>query len=338
MIATKRYPTTISAFPAFPGPLPGTVLFMELYQLRSFVAIAEAGQLTRAALALHVSQPALSAQLRALEDELGLLLFRRSPAGMQLSEAGRRLLSRAQKVLAAAHAVRDEAAALKGKLAATARIGTLSDPTFSRVGEFISASMSRYPLIKLELHQGITGELLAKVRDGDLDGTFYYGELHHTAVTGLALRQISYRVVGPKAWQAALAAADWATVAGKPWIIPPPISSQHEWVMQLLQSQGAKPAQVVESDSETVIATLVVSGVGMALMREDLARDFEARNEIFIWSDKHHDSTLWFVHARDRERDPAIRALLDVLKDLWGLRRDATRRRTGDPASDDSPA
>lgn len=307
---------------------------MELYQLRSFVAIAEAGQLTRAAEALHVSQPALSAQLRALEDELGLILFRRGPEGMQLTEGGRRLRARAEKVLAAAQALRDEAAALKGKLVGTARIGTLSDPAFARVGEFISASVTRYPLLKIELHQGITGELLAQVRDGDLDGAFFYGELRQPVVTGLALRQITYRVVGPRAWQADLQDAGWPQLAAKPWIIPPPISSQHEWVMQLLQSHGAKPAQVVESDSETVIATLVVSGVGMALMREDLARDREARGELFIWSDVHHDSTLWFVHARDRERDPTIRALLDVLKDLWALRREPPRRRAGEPGTD----
>jgi DNA-binding transcriptional LysR family regulator len=311
------------------------IVFMELYQLRSFVAIAEAGQLTRAAEALHVSQPALSAQLRALEDELGLSLFRRGPDGMQLTEGGRRLLVRAEKVLTAAQGLRDEAATLKGKLGGTARIGTLSDPAFARVGEFISASMSRYPLLKIELHQGITGELLAQVRDGDLDGAFFYGELRQPVVSGLALRQITYRVVGPREWKTELEQADWQQLSAKPWIIPPPISSQHEWVMQLLQSHGAKPSQVVESDSETVIATLVVSGVGMALMREDLAQEREARGELFTWSDVHHETTLWFVYARDRERDPAIRALLDVLKDLWNLRRDPPRRRASEVAGDD---
>ncbi|MBL8518973.1 MAG: LysR family transcriptional regulator [Betaproteobacteria bacterium] len=315
---------------------------MELYQLRSFVAIAEAGRLTRAADALHVSQPALSAQLRALEDELGLTLFRRGHEGMHLTEAGRHLLARAEKVLSAAQALKDEAATLKGKLAGTARIGTLSDPAFTRVGEFISASLGRYPLLKIELHQGITGELLAQVRDGDLDGAFFYGELHQPMVTGLALRRFTYRVVGPRDWEAELRDADWPRLAAKPWIITPPISSQHEWVTQLLKSHGVKPAKVVESDSETVIATLVVSGVGMALMREDLAHDREARGEVFIWSDVRHETTLWFVHARDRERDPTLRALLDVLKDLWALRREApkqvSRRRAGEPAGGDKTA
>ena len=75
---------------------------MELYQLRGFAAVAETGHLTRAAERLHLSQPALSAQIKALEDELGVPLFERLPSGMELTPAGRSLLPEAQKVVAAA--------------------------------------------------------------------------------------------------------------------------------------------------------------------------------------------------------------------------------------------
>jgi len=72
---------------------------MELYQLRSFVTVAELGQLTRAAERLHVSQPALSAQIKSLEDELGTVLFERGAGGMALTPAGRHLLPQAERVL-----------------------------------------------------------------------------------------------------------------------------------------------------------------------------------------------------------------------------------------------
>ena len=61
---------------------------MELYQLRSFVAVAEAGHLTRAAEKLHVSQPAVSAQIKALEDALDIVLFERTSSGMVPTPAG----------------------------------------------------------------------------------------------------------------------------------------------------------------------------------------------------------------------------------------------------------
>ena len=84
---------------------------MELYQLRSFAAVAELGHLTRAAEKLHISQPALSAQIKALEDELGVALFDRTPSGMTLTAAGQRLLPEASKVVSAAGAFSSHAKA-----------------------------------------------------------------------------------------------------------------------------------------------------------------------------------------------------------------------------------
>ena len=97
---------------------------MELYQLRSFVTIAKVGQLTRAAEKLHISQPALSAQLKALEDELELTLFERTSNGMELTAAGKQMLEEAKKILSAAQGLYNEARALKGEVAGKASIGT----------------------------------------------------------------------------------------------------------------------------------------------------------------------------------------------------------------------
>ena len=292
---------------------------MELYQLRSFAAIAELGQLTRAAEKLHVSQPAVSAQLKALEDKLGLALFERTATGMVLTAPGARLLKEAEKVLAAARVLQNVALSFKGQLAGKASIGTLSDPNLTRIGEFMSTTLARHPLLELELHQGVTGSALDQVRDGTLDASFYYGDLRHPSVTGLPLRRLVFRVVAPAAWKDRLRLCGWEQVAAMPWIIPPSISSHHQLAHALLDQHGVTPSRVVEADQEAVIASLVASGVGITLMREELAFEKQAAGEICIWNDEHIDTMLWFVTQRTREHDPVIHALNEMQRDLWAL-------------------
>ena len=295
---------------------------MELYQLRSFVAVADAGHLTHAAEKLHVSQPAVSAQIKALEDELELALFERTSSGMVLTSAGERLLAYAEKVLAAAQAMRNEAKVLKGEVAGKVRVGTMSDPGFIRVGEFLNATVERYPLLQVELHHEITGAAFAKVRDGELDASFYYGELDHAGIDGLRLRGIAYRVAAPAAWSGRVVDADWSEIALQPWIITPSISTHQKLIRALFDKHGFEPTKVVEADQESVIANLVVSGVGLSLIREELALEKEAAGEVCLWGDVRLESTLWFIYPLARKDDPVIRALLEVLRDTWKLARE----------------
>lgn len=304
---------------------------MELYQLRSFVAVAEMGRLTRASEKLHLSQPTLSGQIKALEDELDLVLFERTSSGMQLTVAGERLLADAGKVLAAVQRLHNDANALKGNVAGRVSIGTLSDPNFIRIGEFLGAAVKRYPLLHLELQHEISGVAFAKVRDRTLDAAFYFGALAHPGVTGLRLRGMTYRIAAPAAWKSRIAEADWASIAALPWINTPPISSHSQLVRSLFSQHGVEPTKVVEADEESVIANLVASAVGLSLVRDELAREKESAGEVCLWRDVRVETDLWFIYPLEREDDPVIRAMLDVLVDTWKL--DAQlRERALDPA------
>ena len=305
---------------------------MELYQLRSFVAIAGAGNLTRAAEKLHLSQPAVSAQIKSLEDELDLVLFARTSAGMELTPAGQRVLADAERVLAAAQALRNHARALGSEVAGKLGVGTLSDPQFTRVGEFLSATVKRHPLLQVELHHEISGAAYAKVRDGELDAAFYFGALDHPAVDGLRLRGVVYRVAVPAAWKERACGADWDAIAKLPWIITPAVSSHHRLVRALFDRHRVEPSMVVEADQEFVIANLIASGVGVSLIREELALEKQAAGEVCLWGDLRLETDLWFIYRVGRDTDPVIRALLDVLVDTWKL--GAQTRAQAAPASE----
>jgi DNA-binding transcriptional LysR family regulator len=293
---------------------------MELYQLRGFAVVAEVGHLTRAAEKLHISQPALSAQIKALEDELEVTLFERTSSGMVLTAAGRRLLPGAEAVLSAAQALRTEARALQGRVAGAAAVGTLSDPVFLRLGEFLNAMVERHPLVQIELHHEISGAAFEKVREGKLDAAFYYGALSHPAVVGLALRPMTYRVAGPATWRDKVENADSAEIAALPWILTPSISSHNQLLGELFRSHGVQPTKVVEADQESVISSLIASGVGLSLMREDVALAQRAAGEISLWERGSATTTLWFIYPQERADDPVIRALLGVIGEIWQVR------------------
>jgi len=290
---------------------------MELYQLRAFAAVASAGHLTRAAERLHVSQPAVSAQIKALEEELGVRLFERTPSGMQLTRAGHDLLAHAEKVLAASEAMKRAALAIKGEIAGRLRIGTVADPEFLRLGDFLAKMVERCPLLELELHHEISGAALEAVRDGGLDASFYYGDLPGSQVAGLALTEVVYCVAAPAEWRARIESADWGDLATMPWIVTPPISSHNRLMRAIFAEHGLEPGKVIEADTESVISNLVGSGLGLSLLREDLALARERDGEMCIWPKARVRTTLWFIHRAERASDPLIAILLDVLAETW---------------------
>jgi DNA-binding transcriptional LysR family regulator len=290
---------------------------MELYQLRTFATVAELGHLTRAAERLHISQPAVSAQLKALEDELSVILFERTPAGMVLTNAGRRLLGPADRVLAAAQDLLNAARSFAGTTAGRLRVGTVSDPQFIRLGEFLGLAVDRYPLLELEVRHEMSGAALAAVEAGDLDASFYFGEIHQPAVAGIRLTKTIYRVAAPFAWKEKVAGADWGELAAMPWVLTPPASTHNHLVTALFLQHGVTPTRVVEADSQEVLENLVVSGVGLSLVLEERARVLEAAGELCVLDETRLETTLWFIYRAEREHDPAISALIGIIRDVW---------------------
>jgi DNA-binding transcriptional LysR family regulator len=290
---------------------------MEIYQLRAFITVAELGHLTRAAERLHLSQPALSAQIKALEDELGIALFDRSPSGMSLTSAGKRLLKEAERTLAASQQLRNVARSLQGELQGRIKVGTVSDPGTLRLGEFLSRVVDGYPLLEIDFHQEVSGLALDQVREGELDASFYFGDPPEAPLVGKRLRGMTYRIVAPAHWRERIAAADWAGIAAMPWIMTPGHSTHYRMVQALFQGKNLEPHKVAEADQEAVIANLVVAGVGLSLVREEVALRERDAGRLAVWEKAKLETSLWFVYPAERAQDPVVRAMLDVLSLLW---------------------
>src|SRR5881296_919954 len=140
---------------------------MELRHLRYFVAVAEAENVSRAALKLHVSQPALSRQIRDLEQELGFSLLQRSAKSVRLTEAGRAFLTEARAVLQ-----RAEDAVKAARTIATGggelHVGYAPSITARILPPTLRAFHAELPNVRVKLHDFSTEEMLACLRVGKL--------------------------------------------------------------------------------------------------------------------------------------------------------------------------
>jgi DNA-binding transcriptional LysR family regulator len=141
---------------------------MDLRQLSYFVAVAEDGQFTRAAVRVSVAQPAVSAQIRRLERELGETLFHRDQRAVGLTAAGEALLPHARAALAAAERGRDTIASLHGMLHGRLRVG-VSRPVDRRLAETIGEFHRAHPAIEILLAEQHNEPLLEGLANGDVD-------------------------------------------------------------------------------------------------------------------------------------------------------------------------
>ncbi len=290
---------------------------MDLNQLRSFVTVAQFGHLTRAAETLHLSQPALSGHIKALEEQFGVTLFERSSTGMALTPAGRRLLTEAARIIDAVQHLQHSAQELRGEPTGNLKLGTVLDPSILRVGDLLVLMRERYPQIEVDLNQVMSSEGLARIRGGTLDASFYFGARPESDLSAIPLRDIVYRVSMPAAWSGELLDAPWETIAQRPWIVAPEPSTHRRLVMALFREPASRPDRIVEADSESVINNLVESGVGMSLIRDEIVTQSVDAGYSVIWPGTHVTTKLWLVHAADRETDPLVLALVDVLRELW---------------------
>lgn len=290
---------------------------MEMHQIRTFVTVAEQGNLTKAAHLLHVTQPAVSGHLKTLEETLNLRLFERTATGVRLTKAGEALLPRARAMLLAATELKNAAKDLQGLLTGKATLGTILDPHIIRLGEFVNALHQRHPSLDLELRQGISPRVMEGVSTGTLDAAFFMGDKVHASVKARELISLPYRVVAPPGWRGKIEHADWPALADLPWVRGLSDSPHLVMVSEMLAQYGLTPRKAVEADQESTIKNLVAAGVGLGLMREDLAHEAQASGEVCVWDGPGLQTRLSFVYLRERESDPVIMTMESVVREIW---------------------
>jgi DNA-binding transcriptional LysR family regulator len=299
---------------------PSKMMPMELYQLRTFATVAELGSLTQAAERLHLSQPAASAQIKLLEQEFEFPLFERKSSGLVLTRAGAALFPDVQKLLASADRVSTHADSLSGRVIGPFRLAmvpTVFDKPLIQLGEMMNLIMERHPKLDIEVQNRNSLSIEALVASSELDAGLALGDKNIPNIRRIPLRRVRYRIVAPNNdWGASMRRASWSDLASARWISAPRGGSHHQMAVKLFRRRHCPPSRVIEANSELVIISLVMAGVGLGLMREDLALEAEKDEQIVVVEKGRPSTFLQVLYRVGRENDPAIRAILGVLREL----------------------
>lgn len=292
---------------------------MDLRQMRYFLAVAEERHVGRAAERLHMAQPPLSRQIRALEEELDTVLFVRTPKGVELTEAGKTLLAEVPNLLALA-----QRAAERTRLAGQGLVGRLDVGLFgSGVLDVIPRMLARFhaarPQVKIALHNMTKAEQLQALRERRIAVGFNRLVPAEPGIVVQTVFREALVVALPDTH--ALAAKDRVTLRdldGQPMIVYPnvPMHGLAQEVGDAFRAEGAR--LLVEQEVEDVLTAvaLVASGFGLCVTTQS-ATSLRLPGVAFRPLASRHlrDLELSALWRRD-DVSPTLAAFLAVLRDF----------------------
>jgi DNA-binding transcriptional LysR family regulator len=302
--------------------------------LRCFITVAREGTVSRAATLLHLTQPAVSLQLKGLEESTGLQLFNRTPGGFTLTEAGSALLPLAHRTISAAADFKTAADSLRESLRTTLRVGTILDPESTRLGSFVRSLATSAKKTEVFLRYGMSEDVLSQIGRGELDVGYYIDATPPECLTSeplsertiedgkyrlATLTRYDYRVIAPREWSDKVLGKDWADLIGLPWITPPHDSAHRRLIDDVFRPTGSLPKRVAFAEQEEAMIEHVEAGNCLSLARDSVI-DRITRKQNFVIADKIAlTCDLSFACLTSRRHEPMISQAFSAMRAVWEL-------------------
>jgi DNA-binding transcriptional LysR family regulator len=293
---------------------------MELRHLRYFVGVAEMENVSRAALKLHVSQPALSAQIRDLEDEIGLQLFERTAKSLKLTRAGRAFLDEAQAVLQRADEAVNKARSIAADEPSELQVGYSPTPVAELLPRTLRAYQRAMPKVHVRLQDWSNQAIFDGVRDGRLQLGLVVAPPKASSIRGLRYEELFQdRVclaVAPGHPFARRRAVPLTDVAAEPLIglTHEEYPEYHDYLSILFSKVKQKPRIVEEYDSMVGVLSSVEAGIGVAIGSDVFGYSFPNRIKVLHLIPEPKPISVGIVALKSR-LNPAVETFWQCAKE-----------------------
>jgi len=237
---------------------------MNLRQLRTFIAIAERGSFTAAGGAVGLSHSAVSLQVKALEEELGVPLVDRASRPPRLTQHGEALVGQARRMAGILEEIRalGADAALAGRLA----VGVVPTEMVHLLPPALARLRARHPELAIRVVSGLSSELAQAVRSGELDVAVVTAP--DLPPEGLVLREVAREPLVVIAPADAPGGSDGELIAQHSFIWFSRKTWAGQQIERLMAARGLAPREAMEADSLEAIEALVAHGLGVAVVPE----------------------------------------------------------------------
>lgn len=247
---------------------------LNLHHLRVFAAVAQERSFSRAAVALRLSQPAVSKTVQELERQTQLSLFDRSGRTPQLTDAGNALFARARELFGIERIAEEELGALRGLERGVLRVGASTTVATYFLPQLLARFHQQHPGVTLRVVSANTRAIARRLLEGRLDIALVEGPVLHERISVIPWREDELVVIAPASHplvhKRRVRAAD---LIDEPFILREPGSGTRVVAEAALAEHGVHPGTTVQLGSTEAIKQAVAAGLGLAVVSRAAAAD-----------------------------------------------------------------
>jgi len=258
---------------------------VEIRQLRAFVAIAESGTFTAGALRVHVTQAAISMQIRQLETEIGAKVFVRAPRHVILTEAGEQLLRRARHILREHDAALDEIAELAGAERGRLRIGSASAMVLTeQLPVILKELRKQHPAAEIAVTSGTSEVLVDQILAGEVDVAFVSLPVDERGIKTERLSEDQLvAIASPRHKFAKQRTISAYTLAGERLILGERGGNTRRLIDQFFAQAGVSLRVAMELSRQQAIKRMVEEDMGVGIVPLQSVREEVEKGKLIRW-------------------------------------------------------